>query len=670
MSKSKQLFIFLSLIIAIIHILWVTYHYFSARDILEQRLNDNSTNDYAIYQTIEASTYHGLAMQARFFSEDKKIQALFLEGKKALAQEGGYKGGAKTAVMRNHLYELLKQPWQNTTQQFDMRHFHFHLGPGAISYLRVHKPDKFGDRLDNLRFLIVDTNAEQVPKNGFETGRVSSALRSTAPIFSWDKDLNKKVYVGALEVSTSHKKMLSTIEQNMHIQTSILLNRQHIEKTVWDEFIDGQYNNKSISGCDCMLEASSNTQQKLFLEYLAKKTDFNSQILTVDQHAKVLSYKNHYYAVTFYPLRDYQGIKNSSRSNIGAIVMSRDIDSLIRSYKDKQLLSIIYGIIMYLILEVLLVFTFFKVIKHLNRQVKIQTQELSEQKQRIQLDKINYKNLANTINNNYFFYSRNNTHHFTSVSASIKTILDIYPDDFIKNTNLYLPKKTRSFFALKMDQPKKNELTFEIEINNKIGRQHYFMVTETVRYDTDSKIITIEGLAQDISNSRQESLLLKLRCQILQLISDKYPKQEILVTLSAGIEAIIYDIDCAIMIFNPNTHILSVAVATCLPDELINKLNNLDKQLISSENNFSCLIATETLKRKIIPDMQLFSDSKNSGELLKQRLYKASCSEPVLSSQANILGTVDFYYYQTGKPTDSDLKVLTVASDLVAKILE
>ncbi len=670
MGKSKKLFIFLSLTIAIIDILFITHHYISARDTLEQTLEDKSKNDYAIFQTIEASTYNSLAMQATLFSENKQIQALFLEGKQALEQEGGGKGGIKTATLRNRLYTLLEQPWNNTTKKFDIRHFHFHLGPGAMSFLRVHKPNKFGDRLDSVRFLIIDTNSDQLSKSGFETGRVSSGLRSTSPIFAWDKALNKEVYVGALEVSTSYNKMIETIEKNIHIQTSILLNREHIEQTIWDEFMDGQYNNNNINGCDCMLEDYSNSKQKLFLEQIAKKTNFNIQILNADKQVKVLSYNNHYYAVTFHPLRDYQGIKNPSRNNIGAIVMSRNINDVISSYKEKQLFSIIYGMIAYLIVEGLLALTFFKVIKHLSTQLKFQTKELSEQKQHIQLDKIKYKNLANTINNNYFFYTRNNANNFTFASASIKKILDISPEEFIKNTTLYLPQKTRSFFTLKNKHSKTNKLAFEIKMNNKTGRQHYFLVTETTRYNDDTQLIEIEGLAQDISHSRQEALLLKLRCQILQLIFDKHPTQKILVELSTGIEAIINDIDCAIMIFNKQTSLLSVATAPKLPRELSNILNNLDKQSMNSESNFSCIVATTTLKRKIISDMQLFSDSKNSGELLKQGLYKASCSEPVLSSDAKILATIDFYYHQTGKPSHSDLKIIMVASDLATKILE
>jgi len=670
MGKSKKLFIFLSLTIAIIDISFITNNYISARNTLEHTLDDDSKNDYAIFQTIEASTYNGLAMQATLFSGNKQIQALFLEGKKALAQEGGGKGGIKTATLRKRLYTLVEQPWKYASKKFDIRHFHFHLGSGAISYLRIHKPNKFGDRLDSLRFLIVDTNAEQLPKSGFETGRASSGLRSTVPIFAWDKELNKEVYVGALEVSTSYNKMIETIEKNIHIQTSVLLNREHIEQTVWDEFMDGQYDNNNINGCDCMLEAGSNSKQKLFLEHIAKKTNFNLQILNADKQVKVLSYNNRYYAVTFHPLRDYQGIKNPSRNNIGAIVMSRDINDVISSYKENQLFSIIYGIIAYFIVEALLALTFFKVIKHLSIQVKFQTKELSEQKQRIQLDKIKYKNLANTINNNYFFYTRKNANNFTFASSSIKKILDISPDDFIQNTALYLPKKTRSFFALRTHQPEKDKGAFEIKIKNKTGRQQYFLVTETIRYNDDTQITEIEGLAQDISTSRQETLLLKLHCKILQLISDKHPTQEILVELSTGIEGIINDIDCAIMIINKDTQTLSVATAPSLPIELINTLNKLDEQAMNTESNFACIVATKTLKRKIISDMQLFSESKNSGELLKQGIYKASCSEPILSSRAKILATIDFYYCQTGKPSPSDLKIITLASDLVTKILE
>ncbi|NOQ79698.1 MAG: hypothetical protein GQ546_09895 [Gammaproteobacteria bacterium] len=677
MSKSTKLFIFLSLTIALIDVLFVTTNYYYARNTLEQTLQDESKNDFAIYQTVLDSTYNDLSIQATLFAGDSRIQELFLAGKKALELEGGDSGGTKTAIIRNKLYNLVSESWNEASKKFDIRHLHFHLGPGSLSFLRVHQANKFGDRLDKLRFLIVDTNAQQSPKSGFETGRVSSGLRSAVPIFAWDKTINKKVYVGALEVSTSYKKLLETIKKNININTSILLNRQHIENTVWDEFITGKYNNDTIKDCDCVLEASSGPSEKTFIEHITQNINFKNQLLHADAQVKTIAYNNQSFAITFHPLRDYLGMKVPSRKNIGSILISRNINELMSLYKEKQLFNIFYGIIAYFIVEFLLILTFLNVTKHLTSQVKIQTQELSEQKNQIELDKLKYKNLADAINAHYFFYSRDSKNNFTFVSPSIKHVLGCSQEDFLNNAMHYFPTKSRTDMALKTDNQTpvdNNKNSFEIEACNKSGRRLYLLVTETPKLNDHNQISIIDGLAQDISTSRQETMLLKLRCHILQLMSDKHSKEEILNELVLGIEAIIRDIQCAIMLFDKQKNTLSVGAAPSLPFEFLKSLNNLalnlNNPVADTSNNTACVIAASTLKRKIISDLQLFTSGLISSEILEQTAYKASCSEPVLSSKAKILATIDFYYKQTGHPSESDLLILAAARDLISTLLE
>jgi len=359
MGKNKKFFIFLSIAIALIDGLFVTINHFYTHDAFNSTLQEESENNYAIYKTALESTYNGLSMQATVFAGDKRIQNLFLQGKKTLAQESSLPGnentgGEKTAAVRKELYQLVAKPWQNATEQFDVRQLHFHLGPGDLTFLRVHKPAKFGDRMDNLRFIIVDTNAEKTPRTGFETGRVYSGLRSVTPVFAWDSELQKEVFVGSLEVGTSYKKLLETISQNIHIDLSVLLNNQHIKKTVWDEFITGNYNNNTIKGCNCILEATSNNEQKKLLEHISKGVESEEPLTKVNSKSRITHYNNHFYAYTFHALRDYAGNKNPSRADIGAVFIATNIDEKMLSYQEEQWFNILYGIIAFIIVELLL----------------------------------------------------------------------------------------------------------------------------------------------------------------------------------------------------------------------------------------------------------------------------------------------------------------------------
>ncbi len=71
--------------------------------------------------------------------------------------------------------------------------FHFHLPP-AISFLRLQKPEKFGDDLSGFRKTVVQVNKTQQDAIGIEKGVAGLSIRAVVPV----KYLNKK-HVGSVE---------------------------------------------------------------------------------------------------------------------------------------------------------------------------------------------------------------------------------------------------------------------------------------------------------------------------------------------------------------------------------------------------------------------------------------------------------------------------------------
>lgn len=67
-------------------------------------------------------------------------------------------------------------------QNYGVRQFQFHTSP-ATSFLRVHKPDKFGDDLSSFRLTVVETNQNQKPIKGMEVGVAGLGVRGIVPVF-------------------------------------------------------------------------------------------------------------------------------------------------------------------------------------------------------------------------------------------------------------------------------------------------------------------------------------------------------------------------------------------------------------------------------------------------------------------------------------------------------
>ncbi len=82
---------------------------------------------------------------------------------------------------RQRLADIVVPVFKAMKQTYDIRQFQFHT-PDARSFLRAHKPEKFGDDLSSFRKTVVATNREQRPVYGLERGVAGLGIRGLVPI--------------------------------------------------------------------------------------------------------------------------------------------------------------------------------------------------------------------------------------------------------------------------------------------------------------------------------------------------------------------------------------------------------------------------------------------------------------------------------------------------------
>jgi methyl-accepting chemotaxis protein len=80
--------------------------------------------------------------------------------------------------------------------EYAVRQFQFHTPP-ATSFLRVHKPEKYGDDLSSFRNTVVETNKTLKPVSGLEKGVAGLGIRGLVPLF------NKQQHIGSVEFGLS-----------------------------------------------------------------------------------------------------------------------------------------------------------------------------------------------------------------------------------------------------------------------------------------------------------------------------------------------------------------------------------------------------------------------------------------------------------------------------------
>ena len=97
---------------------------------------------------------------------------------------------------RERLASFFVPQFAKMKKEHGARQFQFHLAP-ATSFLRVHKPEKFGDDLSSFRFTVVEVNTKGQPISGLERGVAGLGMRGVVPV------LHQGSQIGSVEFGLS-----------------------------------------------------------------------------------------------------------------------------------------------------------------------------------------------------------------------------------------------------------------------------------------------------------------------------------------------------------------------------------------------------------------------------------------------------------------------------------
>ncbi|PVB60073.1 cache domain-containing protein [Labrenzia sp. 011] len=118
-------------------------------------------------------------------------------------------------------------------KSYDIRQFQFHLPP-AESFLRVHKPEKFGDDLSSFRHTVVATNTRGEPISGLEKGVAGLGNRGIAPI------IHDGSHVGSVEFGLSfHEKFVEQFTAETGVPLAVLIDTPDGMKVIGSQLPDG-----------------------------------------------------------------------------------------------------------------------------------------------------------------------------------------------------------------------------------------------------------------------------------------------------------------------------------------------------------------------------------------------------------------------------------------------
>lgn len=186
-------------------------------------------------------------------------------------------------IARKKLYKLLYHTYNNLKTN-NLRQLHFHF-PDNTSFLRFHKPERYGDDLTDIRYSVYMTNKDKIYNFGFEEGRIFNGFRYVFPLF------DKEVHIGSVECSISFQSLNEEMKKIFQKDFHFLLNKKIMQEKVFKELqsfyitsaLSNRYVTEKIIANYSRNEIIPNTDKKklqtknqsLIKKGLAEKKDFS-----------------------------------------------------------------------------------------------------------------------------------------------------------------------------------------------------------------------------------------------------------------------------------------------------------------------------------------------------------------------------------------------------------
>lgn len=178
MSLKNRIILFFTVSILATVVCLAGYMYFATDSVVKESEEDLV---YILTNSIEKEISDVLdftEVNVKSVVENLKVQELFAKGD------------------REGLAEYLAPTYEGMRSSFSQAHFHT---PESVSFLRLHKVEKFGDDLKQLRFTVNEANRTKKTIRGIEEGVAGFGFRVVMPVFYQGKHIGSFEYGKEME---------------------------------------------------------------------------------------------------------------------------------------------------------------------------------------------------------------------------------------------------------------------------------------------------------------------------------------------------------------------------------------------------------------------------------------------------------------------------------------
>lgn len=291
--------------------------------------NDMSTEYNTIYNSYKVLS--NLIFETNI--DTKEVKDIFKEA---------YNSDEKTkGQIREKLYKKLIGNY-NTFKTYNLKQLHFHL-PDNESFLRMHRPNKYGDNLTNIRESVAYVNKNKKKIEGFEEGKIFNGFRFVYPLFHND------IHIGSVEVSFSAYALIKDIIKNTKTVSNMIIKKSTSDKKLFQNELEN-YQTSHFKNFYYEKQLINKLQQ-------THKINFDKEYISIKNSADAhLNNKN---AITVYDesttnIFTFMPLKNPVTKKVVAyIIMNEKSQDIKTKYTHFYILSIL-NVILFAIVNLFL----------------------------------------------------------------------------------------------------------------------------------------------------------------------------------------------------------------------------------------------------------------------------------------------------------------------------
>jgi len=394
--------------------------------------------------------------------------------------------------LRSKLLADIRLRYERLKNQGDVRQLHFHL-PDNESFLRVHRPERYGDNLSEVRETVNYVNTVKLPVDGFEEGKIYNGYRFVFPVTSIDQK-----HLGSMEISFGPEFLTTALMKQYEVFSNFFIKDSVVKKKVFSNEISVNYQKSLYDGYLCDVHVLSKLKKLPNVEkfnQIPQSSTVESVVANV-RKGTAISFYDSVMDMVFTSIPVFNPISHE----MVAFLTVRSHPVFFRN--ENRYFRTIF--LLSLMLLAMGLSTFF-VLYNKRSILEANAEQLKKQKQRL----VNAQNTANLGHWELDFVSST-----LNWSDQIFKIFDLEPQSFIPDFNAFIEMvhpDDRDFVSSSYGDSVKNFSSYDIQhrIITSTGKEKWIREIWSTEYDKEGNPVFASGIMHDITEQHNVLTLLQ-----------------------------------------------------------------------------------------------------------------------------------------------------------------